>query len=93
MISKAKSKGLSADDLLLETRSRVPNTNKTNGPQLSTPSNDIDHLVAEIYKEYEKTLRRNNSLDFDDLLVFGVRLFTQHDKAVRWCKHVLVDEL
>ncbi|EMD33499.1 hypothetical protein CERSUDRAFT_57154, partial [Gelatoporia subvermispora B] len=47
--------------------------------------------VAEIYEEYESALRQSNSLDFDDLLVFGARLFA-HRRVVEWCKHVLVDE-
>ena len=49
-------------------------------------------VVAEIYEEYENALRQSNSLDFDDLLVFGARLFA-HRPVVTWCKHVLVDEL
>ena len=36
--------------------------------------------VAEVYAEYEKQLRANNALDFDDLLVKTVQLFqTQAD--------------
>ena len=36
--------------------------------------------IAEVYAEYEKQLRANNALDFDDLLVKAVQLFqTQPD--------------
>ena len=36
--------------------------------------------IAEVYLEYEKQLRANNALDFDDLLVRAVQLFeTQPD--------------
>jgi DNA helicase-2/ATP-dependent DNA helicase PcrA len=49
--------------------------------------------VSDIYENYEKALKRSNSLDFDDLLLFGVKLFRNHPKAVDWCSHVLIDEL
>jgi DNA helicase II / ATP-dependent DNA helicase PcrA len=43
---------------------------------------------------YQLALRKSNSLDFDDLLVYGVKLFEWNDgQLVKWCKHVLVDEL
>ncbi len=36
--------------------------------------------IAEVYEEYEKQLRSNNALDFDDLLFKTVQLFqTQKD--------------
>lgn len=91
MISKAKAKGHTSADLFSKLRktSQDPKRPKTASPQ----TNDVEYLVAEIYQQYEKTLRRNNSLDFDDLLLFGVKLFTEHKKTAGWCKHVLVDEL
>ena len=33
--------------------------------------------IAEVYREYQKTLKKNNALDFDDLLVKTVQLFKQ----------------
>lgn len=53
----------------------------------------IDYVVAHLYGLYEQKLAENNSLDFDDLLVYGVRLFGENPKVGKWCKHVLVDEL
>ena len=36
--------------------------------------------IAEVYEEYEKQLKANNALDFDDLLIKTVQLFqTQAD--------------
>ena len=36
--------------------------------------------IATVYEEYEKQMRANNALDFDDLLVKAVQLFqTQAD--------------
>ncbi|ESK94683.1 atp-depentend dna [Moniliophthora roreri MCA 2997] len=88
IISKAKAKSLSAKQFSEEVQGRI----RGNASGFRSISDEIDLVVAEIYEEYEKHLRRNNSLDFDDLLVYGLKLFTQHKQAVRWCKHVLVDE-
>ena len=53
----------------------------------------ISKIVAQVYARYQETLRDHNSLDFDDLLVYGVRLFKEHNKVANWCHHILVDEL
>ncbi|TCD65239.1 hypothetical protein EIP91_002947 [Steccherinum ochraceum] len=80
-ISQAKAKGLSPRDLLKEI------------PAKSLRLKDVTaRVVAEIYGEYQRILRKSNSLDFDDLLVFGVRLFREHTDVGAWCKHILVDE-
>mmetsp|Transcript_15578 Transcript_15578/g.41945 ORF Transcript_15578/g.41945 Transcript_15578/m.41945 type:complete len:906 (+) Transcript_15578:193-2910(+) len=53
-------------------------------------------LEREVFKEYQKELRRMQKLDFDDLLCETVRTFEQHEPfrvAVRRrFQHVLVDE-
>ncbi len=58
--------------------------------------NNFDKTVAEAYKRYRISLSKNNSLDFDDLLLLPVFLLRQND-IVRdyWhkrFKHILVDE-
>ncbi len=58
--------------------------------------NHFDKTVAEAYKRYRISLSKNNSLDFDDLLLLPVFLLRQND-VVRdyWhkrFKHILVDE-
>ncbi|KAK0446335.1 P-loop containing nucleoside triphosphate hydrolase protein [Armillaria borealis] len=83
-ISKFKARGLSADDVLVMTPPVHPNGHNT--------VLILDRLIAELYGGYQETLKKNNSLDFDDLLIVGLRLFSGHRKAVSWCKHVLVDE-
>jgi DNA helicase-2/ATP-dependent DNA helicase PcrA len=87
-ISKAKAKGLTAKEFMAE-------HSKTKDRRSSDfdPQDDIQRVIGSIYQDYEKALRRNNSLDFDDLLLFGVKLFTEHPPATSWCRHVLVDEL
>lgn len=46
----------------------------------------------QIYGEYEAALRDANSLDFDDLLVFGLKLFKDNPNILASCYHILVDE-
>ncbi len=38
----------------------------------------FEKQVAELYEEYEKRLIDNNALDFDDLLLYTVKLFKEH---------------
>ncbi len=52
--------------------------------------------IAQIYIEYQETLKKNQALDFDDLLFFLVRLF-QKDKPTlvkyqNLYQHLLIDE-
>ena len=59
--------------------------------------NDFIKLkVADVYEEYEKQLRANNALDFDDLLVKTVQLFqTQADVLDHYqerFRYIMVDE-
>ena len=53
-------------------------------------------LVAEVYAEYEKELKKNNALDFDDLIlkVVGMFLKQKHilEKYQNKYKYLLVDE-
>ncbi len=55
-----------------------------------------DRQIASVYREYEDAMRRNNALDFDDLLLKTLDLFTRHDAVLRKYqsrfKYVLVDE-
>lgn len=52
--------------------------------------------VSKIYPEYQKRLKNNNSLDFDDLLFFTVKLFEMEENVLEkyrnLFKYVLVDE-
>ncbi|MDP4000175.1 MAG: UvrD-helicase domain-containing protein [bacterium] len=52
--------------------------------------------IAAIYREYQKLLKRNDALDFDDLLVEVVRLFSTRPEVLKkyqdtW-RYVMVDE-
>ncbi len=57
---------------------------------------ETDEIIGKIYQEYEKELRKQNTLDFDDLLLLPYILFKK-DKEVlqKWknkFKYILVDE-
>lgn len=92
-ISQAKAQGLSVSQLLAkldkEEHDRLPPPSNGEGGRKKTGK----RITAEIYEKYEKALKSNNALDFDDLLVYGVKLFKYNRNSVSWCKHILVDEL
>jgi DNA helicase II / ATP-dependent DNA helicase PcrA len=56
----------------------------------------FERIAADVYKAYETLLRKANALDFDDILVFTVRLLEQRedvrDRYQERFLHVLVDE-
>ncbi len=53
-------------------------------------------LVATVYKEYEKRLKKNNAVDFDDLIMKAIDLFIKNPQVLeRYQKkytHILIDE-
>ena len=55
-----------------------------------------DEVVSRVYPRYEEILRRNQALDFDDLLTETLRLFHEHPDVLAryqdWYRYVLVDE-
>jgi len=52
--------------------------------------------ISEIFDLYQKELEKNNALDFDDLLLYTVKLLEENDDVRNYYhkrfKHVLVDE-
>ncbi len=52
--------------------------------------------IAKVYREYEKQLRANNALDFDDLLVKTVQLFQTQPDVLEYYqnrfRYIMVDE-
>ena len=58
--------------------------------------NEIASIAAKLYKEYERTLRAYQAVDFDDLIALPVRLFEEHPEVrERWqnkLRYLLVDE-
>lgn len=70
--------------------------NELISPDRYVPSSYTEDLIAQVFPAYEELLRRNNALDFDDLLVKTVRLFESRpdvlDRYAGRYQHVLVDE-
>ena len=58
--------------------------------------NNFDKVIADAYKKYRISLSKNNSLDFDDLLLIPVFLLKQNHKVREYWhqrfKHILIDE-
>lgn len=59
-------------------------------------SNTFDEIVLEVYKRYEKLLRKNNALDFADLLIYSLKLLDEKPSIRGYLQdkieYVLVDE-
>ena len=59
-------------------------------------SSNNEQIALDIYREYEKVLRNNNSVDFDDLLLIPTRLFQTDDEVLdryqEHFKYILIDE-
>ena len=56
----------------------------------------FERVVAEVYALYQDTLRLNNALDFDDLLLFAAQLLRENPEVCRYYQgkfeYILVDE-
>ncbi|MCX7923691.1 MAG: DNA helicase PcrA [Clostridia bacterium] len=52
--------------------------------------------VAQIYELYQKKLRQNNALDFDDIIMLTIKLFLENPPVLSYYQHrfkyILVDE-
>ncbi|MDD3303740.1 MAG: DNA helicase PcrA [Clostridia bacterium] len=52
--------------------------------------------IADVYEMYQKTLKQNNALDFDDILMLTVQIFIENPDRLEYYqnkfKYILVDE-
>ena len=59
-------------------------------------NDEVSDIIYKVYKKYQETLLRNNSLDFDDLLVKPIELFTKHPDVLasyqEMFKYIFIDE-
>ena len=59
-------------------------------------NDEVSDITYKVYKKYQETLIRNNSLDFDDLLVKPIELFTKHPDVLQnyqeLFKYIFIDE-
>ncbi len=72
-------------------------TNLIDEKNFSKHSGDyFEEIVAKVYTKYQKTLKENNSLDFDDLIIFTINIFKEFKEVLYYYqtkfKHILVDE-
>ncbi|MDJ0625072.1 MAG: 3'-5' exonuclease [Candidatus Caenarcaniphilales bacterium] len=76
--------------------SAIKNRSLTVGDFAKTVSDGFELKLSEIYDKYQEKLNLSNALDFDDLLLFTLKLFQQQPesrkKYYERFSHVLVDE-
>lgn len=60
------------------------------------PPDENESLLGTVYARYQRELKNQNAMDFDDLLVLAVKVLNDHPEArAQWqsrCTHLLVDE-
>lgn len=58
--------------------------------------NEEDDIVYKVYKKYQEILMKNNSVDFDDLLILPIKLFKENKEVLEYYqdrfKYILIDE-
>lgn len=68
----------------------------TDAEEFAANASYSDNVYARVYIEYEKRMKNNNALDFDDILVKTVELFIQDKDTLdyyrRRFRYILVDE-
>jgi DNA helicase-2/ATP-dependent DNA helicase PcrA len=76
--------------------SNAKNELKTPEQMSASSGSFFDQTAAEIYEEYQKRLKENNAMDFDDLIQQTVRLFEEFPLVLEHYqerfKYILVDE-
>ncbi len=100
---KAIVKELNLDEKTFEPR-RIHNAISTAKNQLVSPEAYRQEVgteywkskVATVYAHYQERLKRNNLMDFDDLLYYAVKLFQAHEDVLRIYqerfRYIMVDE-
>ncbi len=62
----------------------------------NTAQEYFEKTIAKIYKTYQQTLKTNNALDFDDLIMLTVKIFLENpdvlEKYQEEYKYIMVDE-
>jgi len=96
---KLRNKEFPKPEVLLSLHSAAVNSSRALDDALKDRFGDVDVDVEDIRKvlqDYESRKRKQNAMDFDDLLVNGVRLLREHgevqDQYQHQFRYVLVDE-
>lgn len=57
---------------------------------------ELMHMFAEVFEVYQKRLKEQNLIDFDDMLSLTIRMFQRHPQTAQYYKslfnYILVDE-
>lgn len=86
--SKEKNSGYDIDKI----RKLISFLKSTGVDDISYANSSTKSLeLSLIYSEFQRTLRKSNYLDFDDILVFTTQLL-RRETCLKYLKHVLVDE-
>ena len=96
-------KTLQADDKLFTDRSVMYEISNAKNEMLEPSaykakfSGDIrKEKIAEIYELYQKKLKENNAIDFDDIINFTIKILTENPDSLEYYtekfKYILVDE-
>jgi DNA helicase-2/ATP-dependent DNA helicase PcrA len=93
ILSQISAKGEKTDpSAILSLLSRY----KNGGSQASFAEPGVAAMAEHIKKRYDSALRACNAVDFDDLILLTLRLFTEHPEALEACRakyrYVMVDE-
>ncbi|MCM1252984.1 MAG: UvrD-helicase domain-containing protein [Clostridium sp.] len=102
-IIKEVCKKLSIDTKLLKERTILSAISSAKDELISPVEYEMQNMgdfngsrIAKAYKEYQETLRKNNALDFDDLIVKTVELFKSDaqvlDSYQERFRYIMVDE-
>lgn len=88
-ISRAKAKDMSPDAYMDHLHQISAGT--TSGPSgRRIERTEVRRAAAELYVHYQAHLATNNAVDFDDLLVYGVRLLRNKPNVTANVRHVCV---
>jgi len=70
--------------------------NELIGPKDFSSDTHFTEITRRVYERYEQLLLDSNALDFDDLLLLPIQLFSEHDAVLQTYRdryrHLLVDE-
>lgn len=81
---------------VLSTISNAKNELKDSNMYESEANDYFKEQVCEIYKKYQQTLKNNNSVDFDDLIMLTVQLFEKSPEILEYYqnkfKYIHIDE-
>lgn len=81
---------------LMEAISRAKNAFIDEELYLAQAGSYFEEIVAKVYQGYQRELKRNNALDFDDLIRFVVTIFQQNPEVLaryqNQFRYIMVDE-